>query len=137
MGKRVAESGDETLLEAVKSGDLSLAAGYEIAKSPREEHHDRVKSALANGKEWLKTHKKPRELADKVAKSVLKGDPLPEGLTEAQITSVFLRVADAIVVGTLSGANCVDSQANHFTESHFTQFAAAHKRLGEALARHT
>jgi hypothetical protein len=137
MGKRVAEDGDTSLIDAVKSGDLSLAEGYAIAKSPREEHRERVENALANGKEWLKSHKKPRELAEKISRSVLKGDALPSGLTDARMASVFLYVADAIVVGTLAGANCLDAHAQHFTDSHITQFAATHKRFGEALARRT
>jgi hypothetical protein len=137
MGTRVAEDGDASLLDAVKSGNISLAEGYAIAKSPRDEQRARVKSALANGKEWLKSHKKPRELAEKVCKSVLNGDALPPNLTESQITAVFLRVADAIVVGTLAGANCLEAHAQHFTNSHITQFAAAHRRFGEAIAKRT
>ncbi len=135
MGKRVVEEGDDSLLQAVKSGEISLADGYVIAKSPREEQRDRVRSALANGKEWLKTHKKPRELAEKVAKSVLKGDELPQGLTDEQLTSVFLRVANMMVVGTRSCATCLDAHSTYFTDSDITQIETAHKRLGEALAK--
>ncbi|TAG78787.1 MAG: hypothetical protein EAZ21_11960 [Betaproteobacteria bacterium] len=135
MGKRVAEHGDESLLNAVKAGDISLAEGYEIAKSPREEQRDRVKHALANGKEWLKKNKKNSDLSEKIAKGVLKGEALPDGLTEGQTSGVFLRVADSIVVSAMSAANCIDAHREHFTDSHMTQIIAAQRRLSESIAR--
>ncbi len=135
MGKRVSEHGDESLLNAVKAGDISLAEGYEIAKSPREEQRDRVKHALANGKEWLKKNKKNCDLSEKIAKAVLKGEALPDGLTDRQIADVFHRVADSIVVSAMSAANCINAHREHFTDSHMTQIIAAERRLSESIAR--
>ena len=60
---------------------------------------------------------------------------VPADMTDAQVTAAFVRVADAIVVGTLSGATCLDAHSIHFTQSHLTQFTAAYQRFGEALAK--
>jgi hypothetical protein len=60
LGKRVAELGDNGLLDAVKQGDILFVDACQIAKSPRDQQRDYVRQILADAEEMLRTKKAER-----------------------------------------------------------------------------
>ncbi|MEQ1594651.1 MAG: hypothetical protein ABL985_06100 [Casimicrobium sp.] len=135
-GKRIATNGETVLVDAIKAGDISLGDGYKIALLSPEEQRESVRIALESNTTPQGMAKSPRALADKCCKLALKGKELPDDLTTDQLTPVFVRITEEIVVGTYSRANCIEKYIDRFDPSAIAQFKAAHQRMGEALDRY-
>jgi hypothetical protein len=133
FGKRVAELGDNELLDAVKQGDISLVDAYQISKSPQDQQRDYVRQKLSDGKAMLLTKKPGADLVAQIAKRFSKDQFLPDGITAAQRDTVFSKVVNAGIVSLLDLCVKLEKHPVDFTVSLREQLQSAHSSLGRML----
>jgi hypothetical protein len=133
MGKRIVESGEASLIDAVKAGRIPLAEAYRIAQTSEAEQRDHVKKRLAEGGESQKAARKPRELSVKLARALLNGEQLPEDISDAQWQQALFKACEISIAAIDSCTRFVGSYKSHCEGSLVSHIHASNKALAEVL----